>query len=749
MHLGRAFTVFAGSIRAISSVSVLEQTGTDRRGPPVIYYFDKGSTVGYDTDTKKIIAVNDCGAIKLTGQQLLLVGRFCESPDNLLTYDALYDAIQYFPPDYDCQDRIWKAKSVRNVLSKIRKNLRKVDVEDEDLDSVFQLVRGIGYRFVPRGQSDSGGGQPSETEHSFDFEKYRLALAKSDCFSTLSYRSLGGGPSLDTRHYVVPQVKRCGSAVSTTQKPTCLLDFDEEGGINLLIAPAGCGKTSLLRALVRSFDSESKLSGALGFPDDWSRDMVPFFLSFSPAAGGSRCTLEEGTLKELIMHLYEGGGCGFPDLEATVRLIKSLGGRALFMIDSLDEASDWGKAKRAICDLRRGCPNAKVIVSCRSMPGRDEFGSSCSSFFLVDLNEKLQKELFKRYIIASHNGLEKRRADEAVSSFFDNPYTKRLARTPLFASIAAKEWTSRGGNLTRLDAGKSFSLLVESLLGKAIDVLREYLHPEIFSLGKEDLESVMGRLAVLFFLAKLRSRDGTPAKTVGAPTASLPEVGEEVSIVNVPPLDEDSFVRLVSTIIADLGLPSQYSNNGSFCRVLAVASGVIGFDPGDKGGTFGFESEDLELFLASRGIADLLMTNQRGCLDLIDWLLDFVREKDVRRLITMSFYSITETGRRKTSIGTCSSPAASIAPDTRVDNRMAAQFLMIIGLALCRIPADGRPADSAALECIKELLKEVRDGVFSASPIISRQFLNSERRLYEDLIDKAIETIDDFLTSEE
>lgn len=623
----------------------------------------------------------------------------------------------------------------------VKEKMNSEESRNQFIDALTGLINELSSHIVSKSEAERrvrliqplGAEEDTDPTNavSFDIETYIAELSSSCVFSDLTSRS-DAGPALRTEQYV----KR--SLLNSQGEPLAecsLLDFSNGKRIKFLVARAGRGKTSVLRALLRSFDKEqNELSLRLGFAEnDARKNIVPFYFAFSPHIEKSSARLRTGDYRAILEKIVLNGTVTLPDVATLEKDIDVLKERALFVFDSLDEADDWNMAIASIRDLAGRFPNARMIVSSRELAETPAFAYSADFISIgpMSLDEKL--ELTKTYLAHTHPecSLSDETLSVAAEALATNPYTAKASDVPLFASIAARDWDLLGDAFCPLCASKAFDDVLRSLRKKAINVLEAQYSNSKMPLKAHDLSRILGRIALVMFLEEHLENE--------LPECSILTCEDDAS-TDVGCISRRRLGHLMEKAISNLDLPCETNGLEDFWRHFTIASGLMAFQPETE--SYCFDSREVELYLASRGLADILYSSQADCFDILADLMDSIEEPDVKMFVAMFMGSLETWGKDNAGKGGTANVHAGA--------KARGYSLMVLNLLLDKLKVKTRRAelvkyDQGKVNSVLMLLKDIESGRYHRSAILSYKLFGGIKMPYKEMLSSTIAAIETFI----
>ncbi|MDJ1650247.1 MULTISPECIES: hypothetical protein [Gordonibacter] len=572
----------------------------------------------------------------------------------------------------------------------------------------------------------------------FNLDSYIEDLASLSYFADLGYRSDVEGGHLNVKDFIERQIISKGTTMPLAE----LVNF-KDIRVKILSSRAGEGKTSSLIALIRSFSSkETALSSRLGFEEsDPRRNQVPFFFSFNPGRGLSRAVLKKGSYSEILKKLM----CGKTRLPRPKELeqhIISLGEKAFFIIDALDEANDLSTAIEAIEDLTGKFPLAGFVISTRPLTERFSFApESENEYCLKELTRTQRIEFVKKYLIDGHNDLALN--DDVLNRYakilVDAKYTSRMISIPIFASVAARGWCYDKDNQCFKDIapGLTFQTVSNVLLEKSTRVLEPLLNSvftkevcdeqasksAVSTLGPlPRAKKMMRRLALATFL---RSKFAEEVKS------SFGDIADEANMVSNGGMKWDLVKQVMKTIAHNLSFPEANCDPNAWRHYL-IASGCVSCSPDTNGGVFSFDSRDMQIYLAACGLSDLVASGrQSDCFGILRDLLNSSPDEDTASLIVMLLFCIDpgNDGSQKAGPG-------------YADCEVVGSSLEIINCVICeltKVDEDTGGYDGPKHQALLQAIQDIRNREFCDSQLVRFQSGNGEGAfLYRDVLDAEI-----------
>lgn len=568
----------------------------------------------------------------------------------------------------------------------------------------------------------------------FNCSKYVTDLASLSYFSNLIYRSDVEVGHLEIEAFVPREVLIAGERRSLAD----LVDFGDTK-IKILTSKAGEGKTSCLIALIRSFGSENgELSLLLGFgEDDRRKRQIPFFYSFNPGRGLSRSILDEGSYSEILENLM----CGrtmLPELGDLEKLIETLGDKAFFVLDALDEAAELSLAIKAINGLARRFPQAGIIVASRPLSQRPQFASEDDSFCrLMELPRAYKIELIKRHLADSNKDVQL--TEEAMIScaeeLVDGKYTSKIISTPIFACVASRGmvYDKNKGGFKAASPGSAYRTVSNVLLEKSAGVLEKWLDSLV---SAEEAESdasstlelhqrakkLFRRLALVTFLR---------SKLSGKLKSSFNDIATEVNMATKDGLKWDLVKRLMRQIAQDLSFPEKSCEPNAWKQYL-IASGIVSCSPDERGGVFLFDNREMQIYLAACGLSDLLESNrQTDCFGLLRDLLNASPDEELAKLVVMLLFCVDPGNEGSMQSG-----------PGYVECEVIGSSLEIVNCVICELAIPDE--DTAGYSGLKhrallQALEDVRYREFGDSVLVRFQSGTGDGAfLYRDILDSEI-----------
>jgi len=479
---------------------------------------------------------------------------------------------------------------------------------------------------------------------------------------------------------------------------------------------------------------DEELCRRMGFSTNDDRlAYIPFSMSFNPYPYEyGKPVIHDGNYLELIESLIMGSGSPAFDVPETKDLDEILdklcaSRKVLFIIDAFDEADDWGKATRAIADLKSRYQDAKILVTSRILSEMPNFTRSRSCIWSLEPMDETQKNhLITSYLDEYHHDVERDARDAFARNLIDDRFCSDLIEVPVFASMAVIGWRGNAGDSRTIVPYDVCDGTVRRLLEKARDVVSKHFYGQGYRLTDVDSMRLVSRLALITFLIQ---------EGLIEDLRSLGLFEGHVRYAGIVPVGKEDFSCLMDLLCREIGLDSAIPATSDFWRRYAIATGVLAFTPDSRGGAFGFEAKDYQIFLAAVGFAELLDHSRDDALSIFDLVINkrMRNNSDICKFITMCF---TTTLKQFQSFG--------LEASMTLLNRLVARI---------RLTEDGEPGtsdeyDSLVFGNILEILGDISMQRFGPTSIARFDLLEGTCHPYSSFVDCVASALRDWLATD-
>lgn len=474
--------------------------------------------------------------------------------------------------------------------------------------------------------ADIGAASPGATDaNKEDVRQYLKGLSRMEIFTKIRTRSTVPGQRAVEMPIERYQHRRLCDKAGNLVTEASLLRFDGNVRVRYVVAEAGCGKTVLSQVLVQAALSQHALStlsaklleaiNALDGEVD-NAGLVPFYFSFNPPYGAPGAPLDSSTeslLPSFLGGLVDSYQAPLPhEVEARTSLIASLGNRAVFIVDALDEATDYEKAQIVLLQVMGTFPEAGLVVTSRRLSSWPAFAlyngqarEDCDVVELLPLEAgEEQMEMLQRHLTAWLTPEEAVDADQ-VSNVLSNHHASALLANPLFATYVAQKCSIDSGSLT-VDVHAACMEAVGTLLGKAADVLNRSVRDGARHLEGTELKRTLARVSLALQLdaagAFDSERDGLFAIPLEGELAFLRKVADLATSREDDAAD--GFCSAMVIASSNDGAREGFLSHVEACRSAVVASGVVSYDPSCS--ACSFVNPVIKRYLAAWALVELL-----------------------------------------------------------------------------------------------------------------------------------------------
>ncbi len=603
-------------------------------------------------------------------------------------------------------------------------------------DGAYKLVGvegtcAVEFEFDETGKCvDAAGSGHAADANAECVEKYLEGLSRLEIFTKIRTRSNALAQHAVTMSIDSYQHRRLFNQSGSPVKEASLLEFVGGVRVHYVVAEAGCGKTVLSQLLVQVALSQHFLSALsadtlekVGATDarNGRAGMIPFYFSFNPPYGSPGVKLanaQEPLLRSFLEGLVYSYEAPLPyDIEDREGLIASLGDRAVFIVDALDEADDYGKAQNVLLQAMRAFPEAGLIVTSRRLASRPAFvlyngqvRGDCDAVELLPLEAgDEQAEMLKGHL-AAWLAREEVMDTDCVKSVLSNHYVSALLANPLFAAYVAQECTISDHAMT-VDVHAACEEAVSSLLDKAASALNNSMRDSAVLLEATVLKRTLARISLALELDAAGAfetvQDGLFPVSIEGELAFLRDVANIAARGDGVPAND--FCSAMVKVSKHDGIQRGFLSHSDTCRLAVVASGVVSYDPSCS--ACSFVNPVIRRYLAAWALVELLAHFPEDGHEALRRLLHHLSYDGARDVVVM-----------------CVSIAHNELSETGVGHRSQAVQLVAVNEMLkleCLLPQESK--------ALSTLLDEIAERTFGNSHLAGYE-IRAQVHPYRDML---------------